>query len=144
MGELAAACEEVAKTASRLRKIAALAAYFRTLSDIDLERAVRFLASGPIAVESGKKFSVGYATMREALLQVSPWEPHILGLCHREVGDSGETIGLLLQGRTRNEPLRLGEAEIYYARLYKIRRTDDTIELLPQIFDGHRPGRRKH
>jgi DNA ligase-1 len=144
MDALAAACENVAKYSSRLRKIAALGEYFRTLSDIDLERAVRFLASGPIAVESGKKFSVGYATMREAVLQVSGWEPHILGLCYCEVGDGGETIGLLLHGKTRNEPLSLAEAEILYARLYKMRRTADKIELLQQIFAQYRPGTIKY
>ena len=57
MDELAAACERVAKYSSLLRKIAALCEYFRTLSDADLERAVRFLASGPIAAAAGKKFS---------------------------------------------------------------------------------------
>lgn len=144
MDDLAAACEQVARHASRLRKIASLSDYFRTLSDIDLERAVRFLASGPIAVASGKKFSVGYATMREALLRVSGWEPHILALCYREVGDSGETIGLLLQGKTRNEALSLADAEILYARLYKARRTADKIELLQQIFSKYRPGAIKY
>lgn len=139
MDTLAAACEEVAKYSSRLRKIAVLAAYFRGLSDLDLERAVRFLAAGPIAVESDRKFSVGYATMREAVLQISGWEPHILGLCYREVGDSGETIGLILHGHTQNELLSLAEAEILYARLFKMRKTADKIELLKQVFSRHRP-----
>ncbi len=144
MDALAAACERVAKYASRLRKIGALGDYFRTLSDIDLERAVRFLSSGPIAVPSGKKFSVGYATMREAVLQVSGWEPHILGLCYREVGDSGETIGLLLQGKTSNEALSLADAEFLYARLYKARRTADKVELLRQVFAKYRPATIKY
>src|SRR3954451_15869070 len=107
MDALAAACEQVARYSSRLRKVRVLAEYFRTLSDLDLERAVRFLASGPIAAESGKKFSVGYATTSEAVLRVSGWDRQILALCYAEVGDSGETISLLLQGRSREEPLTL-------------------------------------
>jgi DNA ligase-1 len=144
MDALAEACEQVAKYSSRLRKVAALAAYFRSLSDLDLERAVRFLAAGPIAVESDRKFSVGYATLREAVIDVSGWDSHILGLCYREVGDGGETIGLLLHGRTQNEALTLAEAELLYVRLYKMRRTADKIELLKQIFSRYRPGTIKY
>jgi DNA ligase-1 len=144
MDALAAACEQVAKYSSRLKKIAVLAEYFRTLSDLDLERAVRFLAAGPIAIESDRKFSVGYATLREAVLHVSGLEPHILGLCYREVGDGGETIGLILKGRTSNEPLSLEEAEILYARLYKMRRTAEKVELLEEIFSKYRPGTIKY
>ncbi|MEP6536750.1 MAG: cisplatin damage response ATP-dependent DNA ligase [Bryobacteraceae bacterium] len=139
MDNLAAACEQVAGYSSRLRKIAALASYFRTLSDIDLERAVRFLASGPIAVDSGKKFSVGSATLREAVLQVSGWPPDIAALCYREVGDSGETIGLLVRGKTACEALTLAAAEIYYARLYKARRTAEKVQLLQEVFSKYRP-----
>lgn len=144
MDALAAACERVAKYASRLRKIAELGEYFRTLSDVDLERAVRFLATGPIAMAHGKKFSVGYSTMREAVLQISGWEPHILSQCYHDVGDSGETIGLLLHGKTKDEPLSLADAEILYALLYKARRTADKIELLQQVFSKYRPGTIKY
>ncbi len=144
MDALAAACEQVAKYNSRLKKIAALADYFRTLSDIDLERAVRFLASGPIAVDSGKKFSVGYATMREAVLAVSGWDTSILGLCYREVGDGGETIGLLLHGCTSSEPMTLAEAEILYARLYQARRTVDKVDILKEVFSKYRPAALKY
>jgi DNA ligase-1 len=144
MDTLAEACERVAKYSSRLKKIAVLAEYFRTLSDLDLERAVRFLAAGPIAIDSDRKFSVGYATLREAVLSVSGLDPHILGLCYREVGDGGETIGLILEGHTSNEPLSLEEAEILYARLYKMRRTAEKVELLKEIFLKYRPGTIKY
>jgi DNA ligase-1 len=139
MDALAAACEEVAKYSSRLRKIAVLAGYFRTLSDEDLARAVRFLAHGPLAAEAGKKFSIGHATLREAALAASGWDNYILGLCYREVGDAGETIGLLLRGKTQNCPLTLQEAEILYARLSKMRKTADRVELLKEIFSRFRP-----
>jgi DNA ligase-1 len=132
MDNLARACEEVARYSSRIKKIAALAEYFRGLSDLDLERAVRFLAGG-------LKVSVGYAAMSEAVLAVTPWDNETLGLCYREVGDGGETIGLLLHGWTKNEPLSLADAELAYARLAKTRRVADKVELLKEIFLRYRP-----
>ncbi len=137
MDELALTCEEVARFSSKNRKISILAAYLRKLDDADLDRAVRFLASGPIP---GGKLSVGYATMRDAMFAATGLDPHILAVCYREVGDSGETVSHLMRGCTNDEPLSLQEAEHLYARLFKSRRTADKVELLRQVFVTYRPG----
>jgi DNA ligase-1 len=139
MDDLAAACDRIASYNSRLKKVGILADYLRGLPDADLERAVRFLSAGPLATEAGKKFSVGYAVLREAVLAVSAYDDFILGVSYREVGDGGEAIGLLLHGKTENCPMSLAEAEQLYARLYKARNTAAKVELLKEIFARYRP-----
>ncbi|MEJ7607603.1 MAG: ATP-dependent DNA ligase [Bryobacteraceae bacterium] len=84
-------------------------------------------------------FSVGGATLRDAAIAATGWDRHVLGLCYTEVGDTGETIGLVLRGFSENRALTLADAELLYARLYKMRRTADKVELLRQIFLRHRP-----
>ncbi|MDZ4796564.1 MAG: cisplatin damage response ATP-dependent DNA ligase [Bryobacteraceae bacterium] len=138
MDHLAQACERIASYNSRLRKVAILADYFRTLADPDLERAVRFLCCGPIQSED-RKFSVGGATLRDAALLATGIDPKIYAICYRDVGDTGETVGLLLHGKTQNEPISLAEAELAYARLYKMRRQQDKVEVLGEILRRHRP-----
>jgi DNA ligase 1 len=138
MDRLARTCEEIARWNSRLRKIRILADYLRELPEADLSRAIRFLCCGPI--QSGdRKFSVGGAALREALLRASGWDAQTLGLCYAEVGDTGETVGHLMRGISAGDPMSLVDAELLYARLYKQRRTEDKIELLRQIYLRHKP-----
>src|SRR5689334_1527426 len=126
MDELALTCERIARYNSRLKKVAILSEYLAKLGDADLGRAVRFLCCGPIQSED-RKFSVGGATLRDAALLATGIDPQVYSVCYREVGDTGETISLLLHGRTQNEPMSLSDAELLYARLYKMRRTADKI-----------------
>jgi DNA ligase 1 len=138
MDQLARTCEEVARWSSRLRKVRILAEFLQDLSEADLSRAVRFLCCGPIQSED-RKFSVGGATLREALLRASGWDAQTLSLCYAEVGDTGETVGHLMRGLSAGDPLSLVDAELLYARLYKQRRTEDKVELLRQIYLRHKP-----
>jgi DNA ligase-1 len=138
MDQLAKTCEEIARWNSRLRKVRILGDYLRGLSEADLHRAVRFLCCGPIQSDE-RKFSVGGATLREALLQASNWDAQTLSLCYAEVGDTGETVGHLMRGISAGEAMTLSEAELLYARLYKQRRTADKVELLRHIYLRHRP-----
>lgn len=138
MDGLSRTCDRIAAYSSRLKKVALLADYFRPLSESDLTRAVRFLSCGPIQSED-RKFSVGRATLRDAALAATNLDPEVYGVCYREAGDTGETIGLLLRDLAAGDPMSLSEAELLYARLYKMRRTADKVELLREIFLRHRP-----
>lgn len=138
MDGLARTCDRIAAYSSRLKKVALLADYLRPLSDADLTRAVRFLCCGPI--QSGdKKFSVGSAILRDAAVAATGLDPEVYAVCYREVGDSGETIGLLLRDLSLNEPMTLADAELLYARLFKMRRTADKTDLLCEIFRRYQP-----
>jgi hypothetical protein len=121
MDRLAEVCERVASHGSRLRKVKLVADYLQPLSDDDLVRAVNFLCAQPIVHSPTNKtlfgkddprtLSIGYAALREAYKAVTGWDDWVLGRCHEEVGDTGETIALLLPGHTRNLPLSLETAE---------------------------------
>jgi DNA ligase-1 len=138
MDDLARTCERIASYSSRLKKVAILAEYLKPLDDLDLARATRFLGCGPIQSED-RKFSVGGATLRDAAIAATGWDAQTYAACHQQVGDTGETIGLLLHGKTQCEPMTLALAELIYARLYKMRRTADKVELLRETFCRHRP-----
>ncbi len=149
MDHLALVCEQIAKHASRLRKVALLADYFRGLPDEDLALAVQFLGSGPVLegtanhtlfeVEEKTKLSIGGGLLRDALQTATGWEPKILSICYSEVGDSGETTGLLLRGISAEEPLQLAEANSIYQRLFRARLTARKRELLVETFRRYRP-----
>ena len=139
MDELARACAEIARWNSRLRKVRILADYLRSLPQADLARAVRFLCCGPIEAAAGGKFSIGGATLREALRLATSWDKETLADCHAQAGDTGETVGLLMRGIAACEPMSLAEADFLYARIFMQRRTVDKIELLRQIYLRHRP-----
>jgi DNA ligase-1 len=138
MDDLALLADAIAQTSSRTRKLQLAAAYFRTLDDDDLARAVRFLTAAPIA-DSETQLSIGRARLREALTRIVPWDADTLSLCFSQVGDSGETIGLLLQGHTRNQPLTLTEAELWFQRLHTARTTAAKVDLLEAAFLSFRP-----
>ncbi|HSU33528.1 MAG TPA: ATP-dependent DNA ligase [Bryobacteraceae bacterium] len=149
MDRLALVCEDIAKYASRLKKVSLLADYFRGLSDEDLLLAVQFLSSGPVlegpanhtlfAVEEKIKLSIGGSLLRDALQTATGWDPKILGICYSEVGDSGETTGLLLRGISAGEPLSLQEANAIYQQLFRTRLTARKRELLVGAFRRYRP-----
>ncbi len=82
------------------------------------------------------KLSIGDSVLREAL-QWPQWDAETLGICHAEVGDTGETIGLLLRGIAADEPLSLEEANELYQQLFQARahsaQTGLLVADIPQI-----------
>lgn len=149
MDRFAEACEAVARHSGRLRKIAILAEYLKPLSDEDLRLAVRFLSTGPIAqerkelslfqVQEPVKLSIGYSILRQALQAACGWDTMTLRICHTEVGDTGETAGLLMRGLTDDQPLSLTEANAIYQDLFQSRTTARKIEILVAALKRHRP-----
>lgn len=149
MDAFAEVCESVARHGSRIRKVALVAEYLAPLNDEDLVRAVHFFCCGPrisaepernlFGEEAPRKISIGYATLRDAYLAVTGWDDWIAGLCHREVGDTGETISLLLPGHTRELPLSLEAAEQIYTELYTARYAARKVEILKRTLSSYRP-----
>ena len=145
MDTLAQICDRIASRASRLRKVAILADYFRTLPDPELEIAVRFLCCGPVAglsvttnlfgTDELRSFSIGGATLRDAALIATGLNPEIYRICAQETGDTGEAIGLLASG---TQPLSLIQAQNLYLELHRTRITSAKVRLLAEIFTRHR------
>lgn len=145
MDELALACEDIARVASKLKKIRRLAEYLRGLSDSDLQLAVQFLSSGPAAqsgtnhtlfgTEEKTKFSTSRKAIRRALQVVTGWDEEIMRVCFSETGDSGETASLLLRGVSAEQPMSLQQANELYQQLEGAR----SSKLLVSIYGEYKP-----
>ncbi len=138
MDRLAATLDAVASTSSRKRKLALIAAWFQELDDEDLVRALTILTG------MRDRLSVGYSTLREAAELATGWDRDLIRLCHREVGDSGEAISMLLSGQTRNEATTLAQAEELYRRLAAAKRGSDKALILRDAWMGMKPGAIKY
>jgi DNA ligase 1 len=149
MDRLSATCEEIQRHASRLKKVSILAEYFKTLDDQELSIAVQLLSAGPASrpsqnqtlfeVDDKAELKIGRSVLREALRIASGWDKETLAICHAQVGDTGETIGLLMNGVTAGEPLGLFEADSLYQNLFKAPTTARRVEMLAAIFRKYRP-----
>lgn len=134
MNALAACAEAVAAAPGRNEKIARVAAYLATLSDEDLARAVLYLSGRAFPASDRRKLSVGHATLREALVQVTGWDLEMIATCYREVGDTGETVALLVRRHTAGAEMTLAQAETLYHELEHARRTTQKVDLLANAF----------
>ncbi len=149
MDQLAQVCEDIARVASKLKKIQRLAEYLRGLNDDDLRLAVQFLSAGPEAqaganhnlfpAEEKTRLSVGRSAIREGLKAATGWDAEIMRVCFSETGDSGETACLLLRGVSREEPMPLRQAEQLYAQLGRARNTAAKADLLKAIYLRYQP-----
>lgn len=149
MDQLAIVCEQIASFSSRLRKVSILSTYLRSLNDEDLVLAVRFLSGGPtprepvnqslFEIPQNSKLSVGYSTIREALQTATGWDRDTLSVCYAEVGDSGETAGLLLLGISAEKTLTLQQSDDLYQQLFHARTTARKRELLVNAFQTFKP-----
>ena len=149
MDELALVCEKIASYGSKLKKVSMLGEYLHGLRDEDFALAVQFLSAGPVAksapnyhlfaAEEKTQLSVGASVLREALQAVIEWDREILRACRAEVGDTGETIALLLRGKTLDEPLSLQMANTLYQDLFRARTPAGKRELLVCAFRRYRP-----
>ena len=81
MDRLAITCERIARWNSRLRKVRILAEYLRGLPDADLAVPSASYVAARFS-RTDRKFSVGGATLREALLQASGGMLETLSLLH--------------------------------------------------------------
>ena len=149
MDAFARACDETLRYASRLKKVAILAAYLRDLNDADLERAIHFLLSQPAAkapvtmglfeAQPPQKLSVGRKPVWDAVQRVTSWDDETLSLCYRQVGDSGEAAALLLTGVAAGEPMSLEQAEQIYLRLHSKPRAEDRTAIIADVLRRHAP-----
>jgi DNA ligase-1 len=90
-------------------------------------------------MEEKTKLSVGGSLLRDALQTATGWDSRTLSICYSEVGDSGETTGLLMRGISAEEPLSLEGANDIYQKLFRTRLTARKRELLVEVFRRYRP-----
>lgn len=141
---LAEVLDRIANTSSRNRKLGVLADWLSALPDADLERGARFLCGKPVAGTGDRKLSIGHSILCEAAVAATGLTIELFRLCHREVGDTSETIALLMEGKSAGESLSLAEAEQAYLRLFAERKTALKVELLRGMLERMRPKTTKY
>ncbi|MEP6469664.1 MAG: ATP-dependent DNA ligase [Chloroflexota bacterium] len=101
--EFARVADEVASTASKLRKRDALAAYLRGLPPAELPIAATFFAGRPLP-GSADRLGLGWVQQSQALAAVSGADALALNAAYLRHSDFGDAAADLLAGRAGTEP----------------------------------------
>ncbi|MES2707793.1 MAG: ATP-dependent DNA ligase [Verrucomicrobiota bacterium] len=135
-GEFCAAGEAAGAAAGRLRKIALLAEYFRSLADEGtLAAAVRFLSGRPAGTRAElQAMGTGWAVIRFSLLEATGHNARKYREISRTQNDAGRTAWLLLQDRTEPRPWTLEEVQHLFDRLRLARGPSGKTALLTDAF----------
>jgi DNA ligase 1 len=97
MEAFARAAGAVRALSGKLEKIAALAAYFRTLDDEDLAAAARFFTGKPFASREQRTLSLGGRAIVAAARRVWGFDDEALSEAYRATGDLGSALGTLVR-----------------------------------------------
>jgi DNA ligase-1 len=124
--------EKIAATTSKLKKIALLADYLRSLDAPRLPIAARFLTGRPFAQGDARTLQVGWAIIKRALLGASRLTEQELRAISRQYADAGKTAYEALLERTAPQPFSLIEAEAFFTQLQSLRGPLAKTELLQQ------------
>jgi len=122
--------DQLAATASKLKKIDLLAAYLRSLDTDSLALAVVFLTGRAFPQSDPRVLQTGWAVLRRALLAVTGLEEARFRAISRSYGDAGRTAQEILLDRTRPEPCSVVEAGEFFAALAAARGPVQKGELL--------------
>lgn len=74
-----------------------MAALLARCDEDDLAHVARFLSGTPFARADARVLNLGWAVLRTASLSLLPVDELTWSACHRAVGDTGETLALLME-----------------------------------------------
>src|SRR5262245_38487276 len=116
MQRFAETADAISKTTSRLRKIALLAEYFKSLSAADLHAAATFFTGRPFPQFDARTLNVGWASLIRSVQELSGASDSAIQDAYLERGDLGEAAERLLPTLDRRE-LTPAEVEAVFHRL---------------------------
>jgi DNA ligase-1 len=93
MIRFAQACAAIAATASKLEKVALVAAYLRELDDAELAPAARFFTGNPFAHSDQRSLGLGWRTLVAAAHAAWGVDSDALSAAYRTTGDLGAALG---------------------------------------------------
>src|SRR6266576_720994 len=96
MQQFVQTADAIASTKSKLKKIATLAGYLRTLNDDDLRAAAVFLTGRPFALTDARTLNVGWSALMTAVQQISGASDEDIHKIYLDRGDLGEMAERLL------------------------------------------------
>src|SRR5437660_10995077 len=120
MRNFAQTAEAIAGTTSKIKKVAALAEYFRTLNDDDLRAAAIFLTGRPFALTDSRTLNVGWSVLMNAVQQISGATDDQIHDIYLARGDLGEMAERLLSEHKSEGHLSPSQVESRFAELVKL------------------------
>jgi DNA ligase 1 len=135
-------CDRIVSYSGRLKKVALLAELLQHLDDDDFGSVIRFLADGPVPKQDGRRLSLGHSALRASAIQLTGLDLDIFRACHQTVGDTSETISMLLAASPVGsdwKPLELHEAADLYQHLFRIRHKESQVQILAESIGRWRP-----
>ena len=103
MQKFAEVAEAISRTTKRLEKEKILSEYLRSLSPEDLKIACIFLSGSPFALRDQRTTNVGFAAVRDSLVELDPEADEKLGPILLRTGDLGTAVAELFADR-KNGP----------------------------------------
>src|SRR5207245_3796341 len=107
MHRFAETAEAIGGTSSKLKKIAFLADYLRTLSEDNLRAAAVFFTGRPFALTDARTLNVGWSALVNAVQDLSGASDENIHQIYLDRGDLGEMAERLLPS-----PSERGQAEV--------------------------------
>jgi len=141
LAEFARVKDAVAAVPGKLAKEAALATYFKTLSDDDLPLAVRFAAGRAFAAKDERVLAVGGAIVWDVLLQILPVAHEELRRLTIAHGEIGEALSKVWPETRVDPPLLLGELAEAFETLAATGQQERKRALLSELFQRCGAGR---
>src|SRR6476646_3676317 len=115
MRRFAVTADVIAATTSKLKKIAALADYFRTLTDDDLRAAAIFFTGRPFALTHARTLNVGWSALMHAVQQISGASDEQIHDVYLARGDLGEMAERLLASHRTEESLSPAQVQVKFS-----------------------------
>lgn len=113
--------EQISATTSKLKKVALLSEYFRSLDADQLRVAAVYLTGRAFPQSDARTLQVGWAVIKRALLAVSKISEEEFRDIANIHSDAGKTAHEALLGRTSPRPFSLTESRAFFDQLQQAR-----------------------
>ena len=120
-------------TSGKIKKLDALAAYFRTLTDADLPLAVRLFAGTPFPRTDERVLAVGWSALSAAILERSGRSPDDLAKAYQQHADLGDAAAELIAAPPDGDTLTLAEVAAAFDAIAQARGVARKRDLLVAV-----------
>jgi DNA ligase-1 len=144
MRRFAETADVIATTTSKLKKIAALADYFRTLDDDDLRAAAIFFTGRPFALTDARTLNVGWSALMNAIQQISGASDEQIHDVYLARGDLGEMAERLLSEHRAEGSRSPAQVQKEFSELVKISGASNKLPPLLDLLRALTPSETKY
>src|SRR5215469_11566725 len=144
MRRFAETADAIAATTSKLKKIAALAEYFRVLNDDDLRAAAVFFTGRPFALTDARTLNVGWSALMNAVQQISGASDEQIHDVYLARGDLGEMAERLLAMHRAEGSLPPSQVQMKFVDLVALSGATNKMPALLDLLRALTPSETKY